>query len=164
MPSFGMSGSSGYKDKMPSGYKSGRMKNFTPEMMDFFSQLMDMLGPESFLSQLAGGSEEAFDEMEAPALRQFGELQGNLASRFSGMGMGSRNSSGFSNTMNQASSDFAQNLQSQRQQMRMNAIKELQGMGNQLLQQKPYENFAVKKKPSFWESLASGAGNFLSKF
>ena len=53
--------------------------------------------------------------MEAPALKQFSGLQGNLASRFSGMGSGARRSSGFQNTSNQAASDFAQQLQANKQ-------------------------------------------------
>jgi len=98
--------------------------------------------------------------MEAPAMRQFAGLQGNLASRFSGMGMGGRKSSGFQNTANQATSDFAQQLQSRRMDLQRQAIKDLHGMGNELLGQRPYENFLTqdqeKKKP-MWQQILSGA-------
>ncbi len=157
-PQAGPSGKMGTKVK---GYNVGQIQNFTPEMMDLFSQLMGQLGPDSFLSKLAGGDQSMFEEMEKPALRQFGELQGGLASKFSGMGMGGRRSSGFGNTMNQATSDFAQGLQSKRTDMRMNALKELMGMGNQLLGQKPYETTLTKKPPSFWESLMGAFGENL---
>jgi hypothetical protein len=141
--------------KVPEGYKAGQVQQFTPQQMQLFQQLLGQLGPDSFLSKLAGGDQSMFEEMEKPALKQFGELQGGLASKFSGMGMGGRRSSGFANTMNQAAQDFASQLQSKRTDMRMNAIKELQGMGGQLLQQKPYETFLKEKAPSFWEQLLS---------
>jgi hypothetical protein len=162
MANYGMAGPTGKTgSKIPSGYKQGQIQQFTPEMMDLFSQLIGQLGPDSFLAKLAGGDQSAFAEMEQPALRQFGELQGGLASKFSGMGMGGRRSSGFGNTMNQAASDFAQGLQAKRTDMRMNAIKELMGMGNQLLGQKPYETFLTKKAPTFLEALAGALGENL---
>lgn len=151
---------SSMKEKIPSGYRKGSVQQFTPEMMQFFQQLMSQLGPDSFLSRLAGGDESMFEEMEAPAWRQFQEAQGDLSSRFSDMGMGARGGSGFKNAANQQSSDFAMNLQAQRLALRNQAIKDLQGMGNQLLGQKPYENFLVEKKKksgSGWGSLI-GAG------
>jgi hypothetical protein len=140
-------------------HEFGRMQQFTPEQMQLFQQLFGHLGPDSFLSKLAGGDESTFAEMEAPALRQFSGLQGNLASRFSGMGAGARRSSGFQNTANQASSDFAQGLQSQRLGLQRQAIGDLLGFSNQLLGQRPYETFATEKKPSFLESLMGGLGS-----
>jgi len=134
---------------------SGQLQQFTPQQMQLFQQLFQHIAPESYLSKLAGGDQSMFDEMEAPALRQFSGLQGNMASRFSGMGMGARKSSGFQNTMNQASSDFAQDLQSRRQSLQQQAIKDLMGLGNQLLGQKPYESFLAEKpqKKNFWGEL-----------
>lgn len=140
-------------------HEFGRMQQFTPEQMQLFQQMFGHLGPDSFLSKLAGGDEETFNQIEAPALRQFSGLQGNLASRFSGMGSGARKSSGFQNTANQASSDFAQGLQSQRQGLQRQAVGDLMGFSNQLLGQRPYETFANEKKPGFLESLMGGLGN-----
>lgn len=158
--SFGPTGSySG--SKIPSGYKQGRMQNFTPEQMKLFKQLFSQLGPDSYLSKLASGDEEAFAEMEAPAMRQFGEMQGDIASRFSGMGMGARRGSGFQNEMTTATSNFAQDLQSKRMDLRRQALMDLMGMSNQLLGQKPYENFLTQKqqKGSGWGgALGAGAG------
>lgn len=145
--------------KTPSGYETGRMQNFTPEQMQLFQSLFGHLGPESITSRLAQGDQGAFEQMEAPALRQFSGLQGNLASRFSGMGsFGARRSSGFQNTANQAASDFAQQLQSQRQGLQRQAIQDLFGMGQQLLGQRPYEEYLIPKKPSFLEQLLGGSG------
>src|SRR5271156_1764295 len=88
-------------NKIPSGYKQARLQNFTPEQFELFQQLFSHLGPGSYLSRLAEGDESLFSEMEGPAMRQFQELQGDLASRFSGAGMGARKGSGFQNAANQ---------------------------------------------------------------
>src|SRR5882672_46659 len=92
-PRLGASARTG--DSIPKGYKKGTIQQFTPEQMDLFRSLFGHTGQDSFLSKLAGGDEEAFGQVEAPAMRQFQGLQGQLASRFSGMGMGARRSSGF---------------------------------------------------------------------
>src|ERR1700723_1510932 len=147
--------------KIPSGYKQGRLQQFTPEQMELFRSMFSHVGPGSYLSRLAGGDESLFGEIEAPALRQFSGLQGNIASRFSGMGTGSRRSSGFQNTMNQAGSDFAQDLQSKRQGLQRQALMDMMGISDSLLGQRPYENFMVPKSKGFLESLLGGASGGL---
>jgi hypothetical protein len=131
---------------IPKGYKRGQLAQFSPEQMQLFQSLFGNLGPESFLSKLAGGDQSQFEELEAPALRQFNALQGNISSRFSGAGMGARKSSGFQNTLSQASSDFAQQLQSQRLGLQRQAISDLLGLSNQLLGQRPHKQFLVEKQ------------------
>ena len=145
-------------NKVPKGYQSGQMQQFTPEQMQLFQQMFGQVGPESFLGKLAGGDQSKFAEIEAPALQQFAGMQGNLASRFSGMGMGARRSSGFQNTMNQATSDFAQQLQSQRMGLQRQAIQDLMGMSNQLLGQRPYDQFMTEKQTPFWQQILMGIG------
>ena len=157
-------GATGYKaGKAPSGYKTGQLQNFTPEQMQLFQSLFSNAGPNSYLSKLAGGDQSTFDQMEAPALNQFSSLMGGLSSRFSGGGGGrgalsSRMSSGFQNAAYGASSDFAQQLQSQRQGLQRQALMDLMGISGNLLQQRPYENFLVPKQQSFLEQLAPGIG------
>lgn len=146
------------KNIIPKGYKYGRIGQYTPQQQQLFGSLFKHLGPQSFLSKLAGGDEGTFEQLEAPALRQFGELQGGLASRFSGMGSaGARKSSGFQNVTNQAASDLAQQLQAQRQGLQRQAIGDLFGLGESLLGQRPYEQFLTPKQPSFLQSLLSSA-------
>lgn len=152
--SYGMASPTGKMgNKIPSGYKMGQIQQFTPEQMQLFGQLFATVSPESFTGRLAGGEQEMFNQIEAPALKQFAGLQGGLASRFSGMGQGARRSSGFQNTMNQATSDFAQQLQAQRLGLQQQAIKDLMGMSTSLLSQRPYEQFLVQKqqKTPFWK-------------
>lgn len=148
-------------NRVPAGYKAGSVQNFTPEQMNLFKSLFSHVSPQSFTSQLASGQPEAFEQMEAPALRQFNALQGNIASRFSGMGSGARNSSGFQNTLSSASSNFAQDLASRRQELQRQALMDLMGISESLLNQRPYEQFLVPKKKSFFESILGGASSGL---
>ncbi|MEO8253190.1 MAG: hypothetical protein ABI554_02300 [Flavobacterium sp.] len=154
----GMKGSPRTGNNIPKGYESGSIQQFTPEQMDLFKQLFSNVGSDSYLSKLAGGDQSYFDEIEAPALKQFSGLQGNIASRFSGMGLGGRKNSGFQNTLNSASSDFASGLQSKRQEMRQNAIRELMGLSGDLLGQRPQENFLAPKQKPWWQEMLTGIG------
>jgi hypothetical protein len=170
--SYGMNNSQGpMQEKVPSGYKKATLQNFTPEQMQLFQQLFAHVDPESYLSRLASGDEDLFNEMEAPAMRQFQALQGGISSRFSGMGhSGARNSSGFQNTMNQASSNFAQDLQSKRQDYMRQAINDLMGISHTLLNEQPYDQKLVQKdqtpkEKSGWGGVGGaalgGLGGFL---
>ncbi len=146
----------GRNNKVPKGYSLGQLDQFTPEQHNLFQQMFGQLGPDSFLSKLAGGDEDTFNQIEGPALKQFSGLQGNLASRFSGMGSGARRSSGFQNTSNQAASDFAQQLQANRTGLQQQATRDLMGFGNELLNQRPYEQTLTKKSLPFWKQLLLG--------
>lgn len=144
--------------KAPSGYK--QFQNFTPEMMDLFQNLFGMVGPDSYLSRLAGGDQSLFEEMEAPAMRQFGQLQGDIANRFSGAGMGARHGSGFNVAQNTAAQEFAQNLQSNRQNLQRQALMDMMGFSNMLLGQQPYSLVQKQQKqPGFLDQIMGGIGN-----
>lgn len=142
-------------DIIPKGYRKGQLQQFTPEQMDLFQQMFGHLGPESYLSRLASGDQSFFDEMEAPAHRDFLGGLGQLASRFSGMGTGGRHGSGFRNTATAAVSNFAQDLQANRQNLQRQALNDLMGLSGQLLSQRPYDQFLVEKqeKPNYWGSI-----------
>lgn len=168
-----MSGSRGGMpgDKIPKGYRAGQMQQFTPDQMNLFKQMFSQVSPDSYTSRLAGGDQSAFDETEAPAMRQFSELMGGLSSRFSAGGgqgsLGNRRSSGFQNSATSAASNFAQDLHSQRHSMRQQAIKDLMGMSGDLLGQRPQEQFLVKKqqKQGFdWGGLGGAALGGLGGF
>ncbi len=159
-----------FKEKIPSGYKAGTLQQFSPEQLQLFQQLFSNVGPDSYLSRLAGGDEELLAQQEEPALRQFSQLQGHIASRFSqgggsgGQGqqaLGSRRTSGFQNYTNQAASDFAKDLQSQRQGLQRQALQDLRGFSSELLGQRPYERSLTPKEPSFFDKWLGLAGNVL---
>lgn len=143
-----MSSPKSWDSKTPRGYQKGFIQQFSPEQMELFKQLFGQVGPDSFLSKMAMGGDENFEQLEAPAWRQFNQAQGQLASRFSGMGMGAQKSSGFRNTMGQLGSDFAQDLQSKRMGLQQQAIKDLMGLSSDLLGQRPYDQFMAEKGPS----------------
>lgn len=156
-------GLTGQGNRIPKGYERAQLQNFTPEQMSFLDQLFQSIGPDSFLSLLAGGDEEAFAQMEAPALRQFNELQGGIASRFSGQGdTGGRHSSGFGHALTSASSNFTQDLAAKRMGLQRQALMDLHGLGNQLLGQRPQENFLVKKQGSWLDKLLGTLGGAAS--
>lgn len=136
----------GSNNKIPKGYRYGRLQQFTPEMMELFERLISYLGPDSPLARMANGDQSYFEEMEKPALRQAGQLQGNMASRYSGQGMGGRHSSGFQNDTSQSMNEFSQGLQSKRTEMMMQAIRDLMGSSSMLLDKEPYEQFLTKKE------------------
>lgn len=151
-----MTSSTGQADALKgTGYR--QVQTYTPEQMQLFQQLFGHTSPGGYLSKLAGGDQAAFQQLEAPALQQFQQLQGNVASKFSGAGSGARHSSGFQNTLNQATSDFAQQLQAQRLGLQRQAMQDLMGMSHSLLGQQPY-SLIPEQKPFWQELLLSGAG------
>jgi hypothetical protein len=150
------------QEKTPSGYRQFSQNMYTPEQEQVFQGAQGLISPDSFTSRLAKGDQSAFGEMETPALQQFSALQGNIASRFSGMGQGARRSSGFQNTMSQAGQDFASQLQSRRLELRNQAIKDMMGMTSEFLGYRPQEKGLVQKRqkqPSFWEQAGLAAIN-----
>lgn len=147
-------------DIVPKGYRAGQLGQYTPEQRRLYRQSFEHLAPDSYLARLAGGDESLFNEMEAPAMKQFSEMQGGLASRFSGFGMGARNSSGFQNTMNQAAQDFATQLQSRRQDLMRQALNDMMGYTNMLLEKRPYQRF-MEEKPQKDNSALGGWGGLL---
>lgn len=151
------------KDITPKGYSKGQLRQYTPEQFQLLERLIGQTKPDSYLSKLAGGDQSLFEEMERPALRQFAGLQGNIASRYAGRGTGGLKSSGFQNEIQQQASTFAQDLASRRQGLQQQAIKDLQGIGRELLQERPYERFLTPPKergPSTKDQIFGIAGNF----
>ena len=155
-----------WKEKIPKGMEVTRLQKFTPEQMQQHNQMFQYASPNSYLSKLAGGDQSMFQQMEAPALRQFNQQMGGLASRFSGMGgTGARNSSGFQNASSQAASNFAQDLQANRQNLQRQALMDLRGLSSELLSANPYE-VGMQQKPQGFDwggaagALAGGVGGF----
>jgi hypothetical protein len=147
MPSGAFSSSQAPRqEKTPSGYRQFAQNMYTPEQERVFGNAEGLISPDSFTSRLARGDQSAFGEMEEPALRQFNDITGGIASKFSGMGMGSRNSSGFQNALTSAGQDFASQLQSKRMELRNQAIKDMMGMTSEFLGYKPQEKGLVQKR------------------
>lgn len=148
-------------DVIPKGYRTGQLQQYTPEQLELFGQQFSNVGPDSYLARLAGADPSLFEEMEAPALRQFSGLAGGLANRFAtGSGrrsLGNLRSSGFQNTGTAAASNFAQELQANRQGLQRQGIRDLMEISNMLLGQRPYER-TIYQKP---EKQSSGFGGLI---
>lgn len=168
MSTMGPTGrSSGLKG---TGYNQVSIPNLSPEQMNLFKQILGSSGSGiqnsiGQLSQLAaGGSEDYWKQLEAPALRQFDQLQGNIASRFSGEGMGARRGSGFHNATSGAATDLAERLQSQRLGLQQSAISQLMSLYGNLMGTQTQENFLIPKQKEWWEellpALAQGGGQY----
>lgn len=164
---FGMFGSTGKAQGLSgTGYKQVSIPTMNPQQQQLLSQLLGgssegLQGGLSHLGKMASGNQDYFNQLEAPALRQFGALQGNIASRFSGMGSGGRRSSGFQNTLGDAGADLAQRLQSQRLGFQQDAISQLLGLSQNLLGQRTSENALVPKQIPFWKQLLAAGGSGL---
>lgn len=153
------------------GYDMINTQNKNPQQMAWANQVQQALGPGTVsalqgLSGIASGDQSYFDQLEAPAMRQFGQLQSQIASRFSGMGTnGARHSSGFQNAQTGAATDFAERLQAQRLGLQQNAWQQLLGMGQHLYDSDTFDSHFLPKKKSFWEelfgSLSGGIGQGL---
>lgn len=144
------------------GYKQIQLPRLSPEQQALFSQVTGAIQPGlgggiGHLSQMAaGGSPEYWQQLEAPAMRQFNELQGQIASRFSGAGTGARHSSGFQNALGGASADLAERLQSQRLGLQQNAISQLLGLYGNLMGTETFDTAFLPKKKPFWQELLGG--------
>lgn len=151
-------------DIIPKGYSKGQLQQFTPEQMELFQNTFGHLGEDSFLSKLSQGDEDTFNQIEAPALRQFNDISSGIANRYSGLGSGARNSSGFQNQQTAAASNFSQQLQSNRQGLMRQALNDLMGHTNTLLNQRPQEQFLATKpyqqpQHGFGSQLLGGLGS-----
>lgn len=153
------------------GYKQVTLNTKNPEQMGIFNSFDQGSrgGIQSGLANLSGlarGDQSQFEQLEAPAHRQFGQLQSQIASRFSGMGTGARRSSGHMNAQSGAATDFAERLQGQRMGLQQNAIQQLLGIGQNLLGQDMFDSHFMPKKKKWYEELlgsvvpgiAKGAG------
>ncbi len=139
-------------DIIPKGYNKGQINNWNPEQSQIFKNSVKQVSPDSYTSRLAAGDQSLFEEMEAPANRQFNETLSGIADRFSQAGTGGRHSSAFQNATTAAGSNFIQDLQSRRGELQRNAIADLMGMSHQLLGERQYDKFIAEKpqKPNYW--------------
>lgn len=137
---------------------------FTPQQMDLFQRLLAAIGPGAeqglgFLSQLAGGDEDIFSQLEAPA---YSALERGLRQTASGFSQfGAQDSSAFQNALAGQSRQLAESLGAQRVGLQQQAIERLLGSTQSLLGQKPFETHLKSRKPGFGSFLAGAGGELL---
>lgn len=166
-PSSGMRGSyaatgSNQRPTKIAGYNQVSLPTISPETMQLYKMLLGGVQPGieqglGQLSSLASGDENTFAQLEAPAYSSFKRTQSALGSQFAGQGLGGLRSSAFANAGAAASSDLAEQLQSQRLGLQRGALSELLGLSKTLLGTQTHENLLQEKKRPKWESfLAAG--------
>jgi len=106
-----------------------------------------------------------FNKFEAPAMRQFEELQGDIGNRFAGMGSGgSTGSTGFRNVMAREAQNLSSNLAAQRGQMQQNAVPQMLGYAQQPISNwmtqlqtalQPTKNQYLPASPGFGGNIAA---------
>lgn len=142
-----------------SGYNLRQLPNMSPQQRQLFESLLGQLGGGQglghgvdYMSKLAGGDEEAFGQLEAPAYASFQKSLGDIGSRFAGAG--ALGSSAFQNATSGAASDLARNLGAQRHGIQSDALDRLLGLSDRLLGKQTHENL-LEKKSGFGDILKS---------
>lgn len=104
-----------------------------------------------FINRLLSGDQSIFQELEAPALRQFSEqIVPQLAERYTAFGEGGQGSSAYQQQLAAAGSRLAQDLAGQRAGYRMSALDRLMQQAGQTMQATPYD--LVPRTPGLLES------------
>lgn len=166
MAGMGTGKSSGLRG---TGYKQVTTPTMSQGTMDLFNKLLGgssegISSGLSNLSKMASGDQSTFDQMEAPALRQFSGLQGNFSSKYAGgQGSSSLQNSRFQNAMGGANADFAERLSSNRMGMQQSAIEQLMHLAEHLLGTKTFESSLIPKKPSLLSQILGGIGGLGGK-
>lgn len=152
--------------------KQYQMPTTTPQQQALLQQLMSGLqGGQSnipgmeYLQQLMSNDPSAFQAYEQPLMRQFNqEIVPGIAERFSGMGMGSRNSGAFQQQVAGAAGRLSENLGAQRANLRQGAMQQLMGMYGQAMQPQ-FQSIAQPQYgmiPGLLGGMGQGAGYGLS--
>lgn len=116
-----------------------------------------------YLQGILGDDPNLMSQYEKPMMRQFNEqVVPGMAERFSGSGMGSRNSSAFQNQMGQAGQRLSEGLGAQRAQLKQGAMNQiLQMLG--ISQDPSQENMFVAGQEGMGSSLFQGLGQGLAQ-
>lgn len=135
----------------------------TGEQGQYLQQLMQMLsslGPEvqNYFKDLFSEDPQAFEKFAAPAKREFEEqIIPGIAERFTGMGMGAQDSSGFQQSLGQAGAGLSERLAALREGLKSQGISQLQGMSGQGLGTRAFETAVRPRQPGFLENILGPA-------
>lgn len=147
------------------GEKSKEYHPYTPQQEQAMSQLLSggqrqLPQAFDFLSQLLSQDPEQLRQFEAPALRQFEEtIVPGIAERFTGQfGSGSHRSSAFGQQLGKAGAALAENLASQRGQLGLQGVSQLQNLLSGGLGQQTYQQIRPAQ-PGLLQGLAGSGSN-----
>ncbi len=147
-----------------------QVSRFTPQQQSLFNNFLPGLGQAQnsgleYIRKLLSGEPGAFDEFEAPLMRQYNqEIVPGLAERFAGMGSGgAQNSSAFQQTLGQSGQELMERLGALRGNLRNNALGQLQGFTQQGLQP-TFESVYRQPTQGLFGGLASGLSQGLGNY
>ncbi len=158
----------------PSGYNLVQLPKYSPQQMERSQARLGQLGESAgrgtdLLSKLALGDDSSYNDLAAPALRDFRERAlPEIAQRF--QGTGGLNSSSFANAATSAGTDLTERLSAQRAIIQDRSLSNLLNLEQSLLQNSPYDHYYQpnQNKRSLWESLrgplVGAAGGALTGF
>lgn len=142
------------------GLRQITLPKMSPQKSSFYNEILGQLRPGMSstvqnLSGIAGGDTSSLAPLEQQAMKDFAGLQGGISSRFSGLGSGARQSSGFQNVMGEQASDLASQLAAQRMSLQQSAQDRLMNLFSQLMGQDEFDTFLTekKKKLPLWKSI-----------
>lgn len=145
--------------------RTEQVPTMTPEQQQYQNMLLQGAGQGlqggglDWLYSILSGDPGAFQDFEAPLMRQFEQdTLPAIAERFAGMGSGGAlGSSGFRNAGVQAGSELTQNLAQLRAGLKSQALQQLAGLG-QMGMQPSFENVYNQGQTGFFPGLAGGLG------
>lgn len=143
-------------------YQQLQVSTKDPRAMELYGQVAQSLRPHlggavQELGQLAaGGTPEQWQQLEAPALRQYQQLVGGIGARYSGLGMGAQKSSAFQNELSGTAADLAERLQGQRLGLQQNALNQLLSLYQSLIGTDTFDTMFLPKKKPFWQEFLGG--------
>src|ERR1044071_6394499 len=123
--------------KIPKGYSQYSLPTMGADQKHVYDMLRSQFQAGAGdvyqkLFGLAGGKSDMFEQLEAPALRQFQQqIAPGIAARSSGSGIS--NSSGMQNAIAGAGANLAENLQAQRMGLMERSMQNVLGLGDRLL-------------------------------
>jgi hypothetical protein len=151
--------------KLPKGFGQFSMQTMGPGQ----SQIYDLIRGQfqggagdvyKNLLSMASGDQGMFQQLEAPALRQFQQqIAPGIASRYAGSGISG--SSGMQNSLAAAGGNLAENLQSQRMNLMQQSMHDVLSLGNTLLAS-PDRQYGLYQKQNMLRDLMQmlgGAGS-----
>lgn len=157
--------------KIPRGFEMYSLPTMGGGQADIYNMLKGQFqqgGGDVFqkLFGLAKGDSDMFDQLEAPAMRQFQQqIAPGIAQRYAGSGIGS--SSGMQNSIAGAGANLAENLQSQRMGLMERSMQNVLGLGDRLLGT-PTQQFGLSQKENmmrdFMQMLGMAGGQMAGVF
>jgi hypothetical protein len=149
--------------KVPSGYGMYSLPTMGGGQKDIYEMLKSqfMQGGGDIYQRLFGmakGDQDLFNQLEAPAIRQFQQqIAPGIAQRYAGSGIGS--SSGMQNALAGAAGNLAENLQGQRMGLMQQSMHDVLHLGDMLLGS-PTQQFGLVQKQNLMNQLMQllGAG------